>query len=361
MPRFRIMLLCFLSILWLPACVKQKEAKNDAAARIQKGREFRIFVVIDFRGPKVDDLKSGLVDELDAFLAQSGARASYEILETDLDAAAAAAIKDRVEKEKPDLVFCVNDPSGFADTHIAIPLKGAPYRFVSENVVPVQTGAIASREKPGGNIAGVGIFVQLNSSLKLLRKVAPGVTRIYSFSWDRMTIIDDWWKAELGKACQEEGFEFVQFSMIKGMQAELAWVDEHGRMKGDAAIMPCTSAYVYDDGSPIDVVRETANYAKRLQTRMNVPFIAYEDSVIRMGALMGACVVWKDLGAQMADLGERVLSGEDPGSIPWQYPRKFNIIINKKTADRLGIAIPQEIIDASYRIYTDYDGSFMGH
>lgn len=361
MQRLRIILLCFLSVLCLPACVRRKDSSGESAARALKGRAFKVFLILDFTGPKVDELKSGLVGELDAILAESGASASYETIETRLDEGAAEAIKGRILREKPDLVFCVNDPSGFADSRIAVPLKGTPFRFVSENVVPVQSGAIASWEKPGGNIAGVGIFVQLNSSLRLLRKVAPGARRIYSYSWDRMTVVDAWWKAELGKACQEEGFEFAQYSMIGSMQAELAWIDEHGRMKGDAALMPCTSSYVNEDGSPIDVVRETANFAARLQTRVNVPFIAYEDSVVRMGALMGVCVIWRDLGAQLADLGERVLSGEDPGSIPWQYPRKFNVVINKKTADRLGIAIPQEIIDAAYRIYTDYDGSYMGH
>jgi len=54
------------------------------------------------------------------------------------------------------------------------------------------------------------------------------------------------------------------------------------------------------------------------------------------------------------------LQGENPGDIPWDYPRKYNIILNKKRAEDLGIIIPQEVINASYRIYTDYKGNFIG-
>jgi putative ABC transport system substrate-binding protein len=62
----------------------------------------------------------------------------------------------------------------------------------------------------------------------------------------------------------------------------------------------------------------------------------------------------------VAELGMKVIEGQNPGSIPWEYPRKFSIIINKMTADRLGIAIPSEILGAAFRIYTDYKGNYIG-
>jgi putative tryptophan/tyrosine transport system substrate-binding protein len=354
--------LALLSIAVLSAgCSKPKAVKASETGRMIEGRELRIFIVIDTLTPKMAELKAGLVEQMDAALSEKKSSAEYETLETRLDATAAAAIKDRVEKEKPDLVFCINNPSGFADAHISSKLKEPEYRFVSENAVPVQTGVIESWNKPGGNISGVGVFVQLNSSLKLLKKVKPSVKKIYSYSWDKMIPVNAWWEEELKKACAEEGFELSRFTLLKSYQAELAYADANAAPRDDRAFLVCISPYVNDDGTLVDLNKAAAVYADYLQNRFNNVFIAYEDSLVRAGALMGACVIWKDLGAQMADLGVRVLDGEDPGSIPWQYPRKFNIVINKKTADRLGIKLPQEIIDAAYRIYTDYQGNFMGH
>jgi putative ABC transport system substrate-binding protein len=62
----------------------------------------------------------------------------------------------------------------------------------------------------------------------------------------------------------------------------------------------------------------------------------------------------------MAEKGVRIINGENPGDIPWDYPRKYNIIVNLQRAKDLGIEIPQEVISAAYRIYTDYEGNFVG-
>jgi putative ABC transport system substrate-binding protein len=346
---------------FLPLSCSRKGAAGALAAKgPSKGAEYRIFIVMDAESAKMAEVRAGIVENLDAFLAKAGAKASYESLPTRLDPAAADAIKDRIEAERPDLVFSINNPAGFADSRIASKLKGGKARFVSENVVPVETGVIESWAKPGGKVCGVGVFVQLNSSLRLLRKVVPGVRKIYSYSWDRVAPLNAWWEAELRRACAEEGFEFADFALLSSHQEEMAYAERHAAARGDMAVMSCVSPYVNADGSLLDPAIAAKDNAAYLRRRFMNPFIAYEDSLVRDGALLGACVIWKDLGAQMAELGARVLSGEDPGSIPWEYPRKFNVVINKKTAERLGIAIPPDVMNAACRVYTDYEGGFMG-
>jgi putative ABC transport system substrate-binding protein len=88
--------------------------------------------------------------------------------------------------------------------------------------------------------------------------------------------------------------------------------------------------------------------------------LGYEDVTIAQGTLAGACVIWYDIGAQLAEKGLRILNGANPGDIPWEYPRKFNIVLNLKRAEELHLTFPQELINAAYRIYTDYDGHFIG-
>jgi putative tryptophan/tyrosine transport system substrate-binding protein len=344
-------------ILTLLGCAKPAAKDGKGAKAIPKGSAFRILIVMDTIDDWSSGVRDGFIQRLDAILATSGSKASYEVLDTKLDPAEAASIKDRIEKEKPGLVCEINYPSGFADSQIALKLKGAEYRFVSENAVPVETGVVSSWAKPGGNVCGAGVFVQLNSTLKLIRKVDPSITRIFSYSWDAMKDINAWWEKELRRACAEEGFILEEFKAIRSHQEEMSFLKRFSSTSGDTAVMGCISAYVNDDGSPVNPVPTILKY---IQESMKTPFLTYEDSSVQQGALLGACVIWKDLGAQLADLGGRVLSGEDPGSIPWEYPRKHNIVINKMTADRLGIPIPQEVVNAAYRIYTDYQGGFMG-
>jgi len=344
------------------AAALAREGLSVAAAQsvsVHAGKAYRAIIVIDTLTPKMAELRDGLTGRLADALSAAGATVSFEQHVTGLKPASAAAIAERIRAAKPDVVFTINNPTGFADLNVAARLRGSGIRFVSENAVPLETGVIASRERPGGDVTGVGVFVQLESSLRLLKRVKPDVKRVYSYSWDAVAPLNAWWDGELRKACKAVGFEYAGMDVLKSIQAELARCDVYSADPG-GAVMACISPYVNDDGSLADPAKTYPIYAQYLQGRLAVPYLSYEDTTVRIGALMGACVVWKDLGAQMADMGLRILSGEAPGSIPWESPRKFNIVVNKATADRLGIRIPPEILPAAYRVYTDYSGNFLG-
>jgi putative ABC transport system substrate-binding protein len=354
--------LCFFLVLsvLVPSCQKAKPAlpagTAQAARGLERGRTYRVFIVRDMDQEYSQAIESGFRERLDGILSEAGASAAYESFCDELDPAKADNIRARIEAEKPDIACMVNHPDAFADCSITQKLTGPDYRFVSENAIAVESGTISSLERPGGNVSGVGVFIRQNSSLKLLKRVAPGIKRIFSYSWIKMGRLNAWWKAELERACREEGFELQEFRQIRTIQEELAILEDFTGEHPGTALMGCVSAFENADGTPTDG-SETLPY---YQDKIRVPDIAYEDIAMKFGALMGACVIWKDLGAQLADKAGLILGGRNPGDIPWDYPRSYNIVINLKTAAWLGIDIPKDVLEASYRVYTDYDGAFMG-
>jgi putative ABC transport system substrate-binding protein len=352
----------FLTLAALFSSCGGKPARSASASvapssGIKSGSRHTVYVVMDTVDDWSSQIRDGFIDRLDALLSEKSASAEYRFFDTRLDAATAAGIKAAIESGKPGLCCVINYPSAFADINITQKLRGAEYRFISENSIPIQSKTISSMEKPGGNVSGVGVFLQLNPNLRLIKKTMPEVKRIFSYSWDQMTLLNAWWKDEIERACREEGFILEEFRLIKSIQEEMAILEKFSDGKRDTAILSCVSAYVNDDGSPANANSLLVPY---FQGRSRMRFMAYEDGVISMGGLMGACVIWKDIGAQLADKAIRALAGENPGDLPWEYPRMYNIVINKKTADKIGLVLSQDILNASYRIYTDYSGTFMG-
>ena len=64
----------------------------------------------------------------------------------------------------------------------------------------------------------------------------------------------------------------------------------------------------------------------------------------RDGGLLSYGVDRVDLFRRAATYVDRILRGEKPGDLPVQFPTKFEIVVNLKTAKALGLTVPQSIL-----------------
>ena len=77
--------------------------------------------------------------------------------------------------------------------------------------------------------------------------------------------------------------------------------------------------------------------------RNNVPAV-YDTPYARDGGLLSYGVDRVDLFRRAASYVDRILRGEKPGDLPVQLPTKFEMVVNRKTATALGLAIPPSIL-----------------
>ena len=76
----------------------------------------------------------------------------------------------------------------------------------------------------------------------------------------------------------------------------------------------------------------------------NVPAVYALSEAARDGGLLSYGVQQVDLFRRAATYMHRILRGEKPGDLPVQFPTKFEMALNRKTATALGLVVPPSIL-----------------
>lgn len=321
---------------------------------------FQVIIIMDVQQAWAKGVQEGFMETLDAQLAAAGATAAYQVFTTNMDPKTIAPIQAAIDSTKPDLICTINHPAVFVDNYITKNPINSRYRFVSENCVPLQSGLIADTGKPGGNVTGVGVFVQMNSLLRLARMINPKVKKLAIFTWDKIPLANDWFEAEFQRACKEEGFELVEFRRVSFMEDALDFLLEYDKKGRDYFVSNgIGNVMIQRNGQVADV--KAASMASRPLLK-NLLYLGYDEETVKASGIMtgGTVVIWQDIGAQLAEKGFKILEGAKPGDLPWDYPRKYSLIVNTKVAQDMGYSLPSNLLSAAYRVYTDLQGSYAG-
>ena len=78
--------------------------------------------------------------------------------------------------------------------------------------------------------------------------------------------------------------------------------------------------------------------------RNNVPAVYAQSFFVRDGGLLSYGPDNVDNIRRAASYVDRILRGEKPGDLPVQFPTKFEMVVNRKTATALGLAVPPSIL-----------------
>jgi len=78
--------------------------------------------------------------------------------------------------------------------------------------------------------------------------------------------------------------------------------------------------------------------------RPHIPAVYAGSYFARNGGLLSYGPGLVDLFRRFATYVDRILRAEKPGELPVQFPTKFEMVVNRKTATALGLAIPPSIM-----------------
>jgi putative ABC transport system substrate-binding protein len=198
---------------------------------------------------------------------------------------------------------------------------------------PVERGFVASLANPGGNTTG---FTNLETSmggkwLELLKEIAPQVTRFVAmFNPASSFAVRFFGSTEAAAA--KLAVEVSAFHVRDAAEIEAA-LTTLGRETDVALMLP-------PDGF-------TPAHRKQildLAARYRLPLIAQNRPFVIDGGLMCYGPDPFDAFRHAASYVHRILRGEKPRDLPVQNPGKFELIINRNTANALGLDVPPTLL-----------------
>ena len=236
------------------------------------------------------------------------------------DFATAQTIGSSYARSK-DLILAVSTPSAQAAYNAT---KEKPI-LITAVTDPASAGLVAD------NISGTSDASPIDKQVELIKKLLPEAKKIgiiYNTSEQNSLVILDQLKVE----AEKQNLEIVEAGITSVNEIALALDSILSRV--DVLYTPTDNLVV----SATPLVLEKA-------TDKKIPIVGSIKEQVVGGALATATIDYEELGYQTGQMAVRILNGEDVSSMPIETLKNTETIINRKTADLLGIKIDESLLE----------------
>lgn len=259
-------------------------------------------------------------------LEDAGIEADYQIENAQNDNSANTTIANNLVSSGVDLIFANSTPSAQA---VASLTKDIPIVFTSVTDA-VNAELVQSMEKPGGNVTGT-VDTQpeaIPSTVKFLKEElgSKNVGMVFNSGEQNSRAQVDAVKAEMNKV----GLNVVEASVSTSAEVKQATESLIGKVD---------SLYIITDNTVVSALESVVSVANDNK----LPMMVGEFDSVKRGGLGAYGFEYFDIGYEAGEMAVKILNGEStPADLPVQYPQNLRFVMNKETADLLGLEIKDE-------------------
>jgi putative ABC transport system substrate-binding protein len=198
---------------------------------------------------------------------------------------------------------------------------------------PVRTGLVGSLARPGGNITGLSLLnaALMSKRLELLKEMLPSLS----------------WLAVL--ANPDNPITIPQVEELNWAAEVLKIQLRHLEVRRPDDFEPAIQSAVDYQTQAFIVPADTlfTNYRMQLTAlaaRYRLPALYPFKELADVGGLMSYGPSLASSHRQSARYVDKILKGAKPADLPIEQPREFDFVINLKTAQALGLTIPEHVL-----------------
>jgi putative tryptophan/tyrosine transport system substrate-binding protein len=207
---------------------------------------------------------------------------------------------------------------------------------MSQDNDPVGNGFVANLARPGGNITGLAILAPEISGkqVELLKETVPRLSRLavlgVSNSLGTAQLLKE---TELAAGAFGVKLQYLDVRDSKDIENAFRAASTE---RADALLVLTSS-----------VLNSQRKQITDLAAKSRLPAIFPFPEYVEAGGLMSYGASFTDLYRRAATYVDKILKGAKPAHLPVEQPKKFELVINLKTAKEIGLTIPESVL---YRV-----------
>ncbi|MDE1264614.1 ABC transporter substrate-binding protein [Vibrio aestuarianus] len=277
--------------------------------------------------PALDATRQGLLDGLKAKGYEEGENLEFDFKTAQGNPAIAVQIARQFVGENPDVLVGIATPTAQA---LVSATKNIPIVFTAVTD-PVGAKLVKKLEQPGKNVTGLSDLSPVEQHVELIKEIMPNVKTIgVVFNPGEANAVS---LMELLKSStKKHGIELVEATALKSADVQTATQAIAAKSDIIYALIDNTVA------SAIEGMIVSANQAK-------TPVFGAATSYVERGAIASLGFDYYQIGVQTADYVAAILKGQEPGKLDVKVAKGSDLFVNKTAADKLGLAIPQSVLD----------------
>jgi putative ABC transport system substrate-binding protein len=197
---------------------------------------------------------------------------------------------------------------------------------------PVGAGLVSSLARPGGNITGLSIQTSdvANKRVGLLREIIPNLRRLAIMA-NPANPANQLDIRQVQAAADTVGLEVTKFELRRAEDVASALKHAAGRAQ---ALYVCADPL-------FNAIRAQLNVLA-LEARLPTMYALKE--YLEFGGLMSYGPDIPHSFRRAADYIDKILRGAKPGDLPVEQPTKFEMVINVRTANAIGVSVPLTLL-----------------
>ena len=267
-----------------------------------------------------------------------GENVEYTFLCAEGDMSLAKSIADRFVSEKVDLIHAITTPNAQACVAAAEGTK-IPVVF-STCTAPAAAEIVSTWDAPRpDNVTGVSDMADMKAQMEMIKEIYPALS-VLGVIYNAGEVNSVVQINQLKNIVADVGIE----RLVEGTCSTTADV----ATAAAALIGRCDAIYIPTDNTAVSGLEAIIAVAEENQ----IPFFGSTGDMVDRGciAAKGADYTW--IGEEAGRYAARILKGESAGDIPVVCcaAEACKLVVNPGAAERMGITIPQSVINKADRV-----------